>query len=485
MSSFSQLHSFKGLHVCVIGDVMLDRYWYGKATRISPEAPVPVLNVNDVVDRPGGAANVAINLNSLGLKVTLFSVVGDDLLGKELTDILVGMGISCHLFKDKNKQTTLKLRMIESNQQLLRADFEAKSECLSKFNALEVFEKQIKSFDSCIFSDYDKGAIDDMSSFVTLCRQHKIPTLADIKVADGARYKNVTIIKPNLKELTSLLNAEGMQTIDQKSVCYLMCKYNWQHVIATLGKDGIAHYSRDAAETLYQAKTKHVYDVTGAGDTVAAVIAAFVSAKVPLSTAIDYANYAAGIVISKSGTASVSLTQIKQQMKEKIISFGVVSVSELVDQVSFLQSMNETIVFTNGCFDLLHPGHVRYLRDAKKLGDRLVVAINDDASVTELKGEGRPVNSCAVRMEMMAAIKEVDWVILFSELTPLNVIKKIKPDVLVKGGDYDPSTIVGADILKSYGGEVHCLNFYDGHSTSKTINKISSQKETESEAELV
>ena len=466
--------TFTNKRVLVVGDVMLDKYWHGGTSRISPEAPVQVVKVSTEENRAGGAANVALGLAKLGVAVTLIGVVGNDEHASALEKCLEDSGVDCHLIRSPNFPTITKLRVISRQQQLIRVDFE---ESLAQFEHAQavhrLVETYIQSCDAAIFSDYAKGTLSGIANLISLANQYKVPSFVDPKGNDFSLYDNATLVKPNLSEFELIVGkCQNQEELFARGEA-LREKYNWKALLVTLGKDGLVLFEKDKAPFSLATAAREVFDVTGAGDTVIAVLTALYVSSQRFTDAVEYANQAAGYVVSKLGTASISADQLDAIMMARIHSsnFGVLSPKALLDQIRVAQAKGERIVFTNGCFDILHPGHVAYIKQAKALGDRLIVAVNSDDSVKRLKGSKRPINSLEHRMAVLEAVGAIDWVTWFEEDTPKNIIEMLSPDVLVKGGDYSIDTIVGAEHVMGKGGEVRVLTFVDGYSTSKIIEK--------------
>tara|TARA_R110002167_G_scaffold47812_3_gene141317 strand:+ start:4280 stop:5707 length:1428 start_codon:yes stop_codon:yes gene_type:complete len=467
--------TFTNKRVLVVGDVMLDKYWHGGTSRISPEAPVQVVKVSAEENRAGGAANVALGLAKLGVAVTLIGVVGNDEHAIALEKCLEDSGVDCHFIRSQNSPTITKLRVISRQQQLIRVDFE---ESLAQFEHAQsvhsLVETHIQSCNAAIFSDYAKGTLSGITDLISLANQYKVPSFVDPKGNDFSLYDNATLVKPNLSEFELIVGkCENQEQLFTRGEA-LREKYNWQALLVTLGKDGLVLFEKDKAPFSLATAAREVFDVTGAGDTVIAVLTALYVSSQRFTDAVEYANQAAGFVVSKLGTASISADQLDAIMMARIHSsnFGVLSPQELLDQLRVAQAKGEKIVFTNGCFDILHPGHVAYIKQAKALGDRLVVAVNSDESVRRLKGSKRPINSLEHRMAVLEAVGAIDWVTWFEEDTPKSIIEMLSPDVLVKGGDYSIDTIVGAEHVLARGGEVKVLTFVDGYSTTKIIEKV-------------
>jgi len=462
---------FTAARIIVIGDVMLDRYWSGQATRISPEAPVPVVKVKSIEDRIGGAANVAVNIAKLGGQVTLLGVIGDDAEGEIVQRLLEAEGVVCDFVVEKSLRSICKLRVMAQHQQLIRLDFEDTPIQFDQAALQAALIRHLPKHDVVVFSDYGKGTLVDVSSFISAAKQAGVKTLVDPKGVDYQHYALADLITPNLSELKAVVGAcHDEQELIEKGRA-LLAKYQIPTLLLTRGEAGMTLIEADQVHSI-PAKAKDVFDVTGAGDTVIAVMALCVSLELPLMEAMYLANLAGGIVVGKLGTSTVSLQELTRAMHGARDSFyGVVAEDELAKLFARARAHNEKIIMTNGCFDLLHAGHVAYLEQAKALGDRLCVAVNSDASVKQLKGESRPINALKERMAVLAALACVDWVVDFTEETPERLYCNLLPDVIVKGGDYSAEQVVGGDCVIKAGGEVKILQFVDGQSTTAMINK--------------
>ncbi len=462
---------FSAARIIVIGDVMLDRYWSGQATRISPEAPVPVVKVKSIEDRIGGAANVALNIAKLGGQVTLLGVIGDDAEGEIVQRLLEAEGVVCDFVVEKSLRSICKLRVMAQHQQLIRLDFEDTPIQFDQAALQSALIRHLPKHDVVVFSDYGKGTLVDVSSFIAAAKQAGVKTLVDPKGVDYQPYALADLITPNLSELKAVVGAcHDEQELIEKGRA-LLAQYQIPTLLLTRGEAGMTLIEADQVHSI-PAKAKDVFDVTGAGDTVIAVMALCVSLELPLMEAMYLANLAGGIVVGKLGTSTVSLQELTRAMHGARDSFyGVVAEDELVKLFARAKAYNEKIIMTNGCFDLLHAGHVAYLEQAKALGDRLCVAVNSDASVKQLKGESRPINALKERMAVLAALACVDWVVDFTEETPERLYCNLLPDVIVKGGDYSAEQVVGGDCVIKAGGEVKILQFVDGQSTTAMINK--------------
>lgn len=469
----TQLPPFEKAKVLVIGDLMLDRYWHGGSSRISPEAPVQVVNVGQIEERPGGAGNVALNISSLGSQVSLIGITGDDEAADSLYTRLNAADISCDFERLADVPTIMKLRVISRQQQLIRLDFEEHFKGRGSEGLITRMKQHLKGCGAVILSDYAKGTLHDVQSLIAVAKQANVPVLIDPKGSDFSKYRGATIVTPNLHEFEAVVgHCEDEQTLVQKGQALLQ-EHQWQALLVTRGEHGMTLIREGQSELHLPAQAREVFDVTGAGDTVIGTLASAVAAGAALEDAVALSNIAAGIVVVKLGTATVSAHEIRRKLRSSgDTGTGVMSEQQLQVAVAEAKAHGEKIVMTNGCFDILHAGHVAYLQQAKALGHRLIVAVNDDQSVRALKGQGRPVNPLDRRMSVLAALGSVDWVVGFSEDTPRRLISEIMPDVLVKGGDYEVEQIAGAKEVLAEGGEVKILQFVDGVSTTKIIDSI-------------
>ena len=422
--------------VLVIGDVILDRYVYGETTRISPEAPVPVVLVKKTEERPGGAGNVALNIAQLGIKVSLVGITGDDFASDTLEKELISAGVSCAFSRQVNFPTITKLRVISQHQQLLRLDYEAPSEHATSAAIFELFKLNLEQANMVVLSDYAKGSLANVEKFITECNRHGKQVLVDPKGSDFGRYKGARLLTPNLREFESVVGlCSDLEELVNKGR-KLCSSLSLETLLVTRGEHGMTLIPASGNATHLAAEALEVFDVTGAGDTVIATMAAALVSGYDNLQATRLANRAAGLVVAKLGAASVTIEELNDHENATIPRKpGILSESDILDLTSQIKARNETIVMTNGCFDIIHAGHVNYLQQAREFGDHLIVAVNDDASVQRLKGEGRPINTIANRMTILSALAPVDWVIPFTEDTPEKLISLIKPDVLVKGGD--------------------------------------------------
>jgi len=464
---------FDRAQVLVVGDLMLDRYWHGATSRISPEAPVPVVKVGQREDRIGGAGNVALNIASLGAGASLVAVVGQDEAAEALKTRLESAGIHADFQVSADKPTITKLRVISRHQQLLRLDFEEGFDSRDCDQLPEKVEQLLANVGVLVISDYAKGALQDPQPFICSARAAGIPVLVDPKGSDFERYRGATLLTPNLAEFEEVVgHCSNEQALVEKGLS-LLDRLDIEALLITRSEHGMTLLRRGMRELHLPARAREVFDVTGAGDTVISVLAAALAAGEAMPEAVAMANIAAGIVVGKLGTATVSMPELRRAIQQEQGSErGVVNEEQLQVDVADARAHGERIVFTNGCFDILHAGHVGYLEQARKLGDRLIVAINSDASVTRLKGEGRPINPADRRMAVLAGLEAVDWVVSFEDDTPERLLALIRPDILVKGGDYSREQVVGWEIVESYGGEIAALDFLDDCSTTAIVNKI-------------
>ncbi len=468
------LPDFSKANILVVGDLMLDRYWTGGAGRISPEAPVPVVNVKSTEDRPGGAANVAINAAALGASVTLIGLCGKDDNARILRQKLEPFDIDCQFHEAEDKETITKLRVMSRNQQLLRMDFESSFADTNK-DALEAsFEKALAQADVVILSDYNKGCLATPQKLISKARDAQKTVIVDPKGTDFEKYKNATLITPNMDELAAITGESKDEAELVSHAHELREQLKLSALLLTRSEQGMTLFEKGQDEFHLPAKAKEVYDVTGAGDTVVSTLAVGIACGLPVQAACVLANLAASVVVGKLGTSTVTNTELALALGEQSLHLdgGVMSEEQLVMALQSARTRGEKIVMTNGCFDILHAGHVSYLKEAAELGDRLIVAVNTDESVTQLKGPGRPINNAARRMAVLAGLSSVDWVVPFSEETPRRLITRLLPDVLVKGGDYKLEAIAGAKEVLDNGGEVKVLNFEDGVSTTGIIDSI-------------
>ncbi len=466
-----ELYQLKKGKILVIGDIILDEYLKGLVSRVSPEAPVSVLKPEDRELRLGGASNVAANVKSLGSRVELLGVVGRDETGKELRSLLKDASIKASL-ASSDKTTIHKLRLLAGQQQLLRLDIEQTFDWKEWRSTKKSFSKKLKDFGAVIVSDYGKGTLQDVPFIIQQAKKRDIPVFIDPKGNNFNKYKGAYIITPNYLEFsTEVGGVKNEQELNSKA-SNMIKKLSLQGLLITRGQEGMTLFKKERGKVNrsdFPTEARDVFDVSGAGDTVIASLAAAQSSGMTLEDSVKLANAAAGIVIGKSGTASPSLAELSISLNS---GDSVLSKAQIKDLVKEAKKDSKKIVFTNGCFDLLHVGHIAYLEEAEQLGDRLVVALNSDSSVRKLKGSKRPINKLKDRAKQIAALDSVDWVTSFSEDTPLKLIKELEPDVLVKGKDYKVKNITGSKEVLSKGGQVKTIKLIKGVSTSNLIKKI-------------
>jgi D-beta-D-heptose 7-phosphate kinase/D-beta-D-heptose 1-phosphate adenosyltransferase len=472
--------SLAGTDVLCIGDVMLDRFVYGEVDRISPEAPIPVLRVRRETAMLGGAGNVVRNLVSLGSQPHFLAVVGDDLAGREITRLVGEHGeVDPLMVVEPERQTTIKSRFIGGTQQLLRADHETQAALTagSRDRLLAEAKLLMNSVGAIVLSDYGKGVLGGglTQSLIAAARAAGKPVIVDPKGSDYTVYRGATLVTPNRKEL---FEATGRPVGSDDEIVVaarqLIDLCGIENVLATRSQDGMSLVSAAAAVHL-PAEAREVFDVSGAGDTVVAALAAAVTAGASLELAARLANVAAGIVVGKVGTAVAYRDDLVAALHHSEMAAAegkLVSRRGAIDQVERWRHLGKKVGFTNGCFDLLHPGHVSLLDQAKAQCDRLVVGLNSDASVKRLKGDNRPVQTESSRGTVLASLAAVDLVVIFDEDTPLELIRALRPDVLVKGADYAVDQVVGGDLVTGWGGRVFLADLQAGHSTTATIARM-------------
>jgi D-beta-D-heptose 7-phosphate kinase / D-beta-D-heptose 1-phosphate adenosyltransferase len=465
-------------HALVIGDVMLDRYLIGSVGRISPEAPVPIVLLNTQNERAGGAANVAVNLALLGISTHLIGCVGKDAEALSLEKLIVDIGINNHLTSSANRPTIAKTRIVSGHQQMLRLDQESSAPFSAEENqaTLAAIQTALANKPSIvILSDYAKGLLNtDICQYViTQCYAANIPVLVDPKGTDYSKYKGATALTPNKKETAEACKTtlNDPELIAKAALLKSFLGLNFFAV--TRGEEGITLI--DSESHHIAATAKQVFDVSGAGDTVIATLAAGLMFGLMPLHALQIANLAAGVVVGKVGTVPITKLDLIEAMQAELGSeqaHKICDLTQLLTKVETWKQQNQKIVFTNGCFDLLHAGHVTYLEAAKKRGDKLILGLNTDRSVSAIKGPTRPVVNEQDRARVLAALESVDAVILFDEDTPLNLINAIKPNVIAKGSDYTAEQVVGGIEVLSWGGEIALIDLVEGRSTSKLIQKM-------------
>ncbi len=466
-------------NILVVGDLMIDHYLWGSCERISPEAPVQVVDVAKETTVLGGAGNVVNNLKALGASVSVAGVIGNDANGDELRAMLRSIAVDdSKLMVQYGRKTSKKSRVIAVSQQILRYDNESREDIAedSVESIIKSLREDIKSFDAVILSDYGKGVLTKSltQSVIQVAKAAGIPLLVDPKGSDFSKYRGATLLTPNKKEAQL---ATGIDIVDESSLEEALLKLkgecNLEISLITLSEDGIAIY--DSELKRFPTVAKEVFDVTGAGDTVIASIAYALSAGKNINEAAKFANLAAGVVVEKIGSATVTVDEIEEYeatLHKSTSDAHIKNFEEIDAIVKRYKANGKKVVFTNGCFDILHVGHVKYLQIAKSFGDILIVGLNSDASVSRLKGATRPINTAEDRAYLLAALEAVDFVVPFEEDTPYKLVEMIAPDVLVKGGDYEGKKVVGTEFAR----ELKLVNFVDGKSTTKTIEKIQGKR---------
>ncbi|WP_159714896.1 bifunctional D-glycero-beta-D-manno-heptose-7-phosphate kinase/D-glycero-beta-D-manno-heptose 1-phosphate adenylyltransferase HldE [Blochmannia endosymbiont of Camponotus nipponensis] len=459
--------------VLIVGDVMLDRYWYGSTDKISPEAPVPIVKIDKIIDRPGGAANVAMNIAALGAQSRLLGITGVDEAARILKKQLDESKIKWNFISIDTCPTIIKLRIMSRNQQLIRLDFEKCFNSVDTTKLLKQVELYLPKYKVLVLSDYAKGSLNRIEEIIKLARYVNMPIIIDPKGVQFARYKGATLLTPNISEFESVVGFCRDEKILINRAQEIIIDYNLSALLITRAEKGMILCMRDTSPLYFPTQTKEVYDVTGAGDTVVAMLSVALSSGKSLEESCFLANLAAGAVVRKFGTSTINSIEMENVMSSSAyvnIPYGILDEETLKQTISFVRNRGEKIVMTNGVFDILHPGHISYLTNAKKLGDRLVVAVNSDDSTRRLKGKTRPINTLEKRMLILAALTVVDWVVPFNEDTPARLIANLSPDFLVKGGDYHICDIEGSREVLNSGGTVHVLNFETGYSSSNIIN---------------
>lgn len=467
--------------VLCVGDVILDRFIYGDVSRISPEAPVPVCRVVSESAMLGGAGNVARNLASIGASVDFVSVIGGDKAAQDVQSLISDDDrIKAKFIKDPGRQTTIKERFVAGPQQLLRVDREETEEVGAEISRqlIDRVTSLLPKVGALVISDYGKGVLSTgtIIELIGLAQDVDCPVIIDPKGDDYRRYRGATLITPNRRELCE---ASRKDIFDDDSAAaaakFIANEYEIENVLVTRSAEGMTLVSRAGVNHL-PAEAREVFDVSGAGDTVVAILAAALASGSSLLDAARLANVAAGIVVGKTGTAITDISEIAATLRrqESQISgeLKVVSLDAAIEQVASWRANGQRVGFTNGCFDLIHPGHVAILAKSRAACDRLVVGLNADESVKRLKGESRPVQNEASRAAVMASLASVDLVVLFSEDTPVKLIEALRPDVLAKGADYKIDEVVGGAFVQSYGGEVLLVELEEGHSTTGTIERM-------------
>ena len=482
-------------NVLVVGDLMLDSYYWGDVRRISPEAPVPVVKVkvNEKTFRLGGAGNVAANISGLGCTAALIGLIGDDTASGQLRELMSALNIQDHCVVQTGRPTTTKTRIMASKQQVVRLDEEDNSDIdpLTADRILSAVVNILPDVNAVILSDYGKGmfaSLDFIQAMIHACKKEKVPVFIDPKDRNWERYAGATCVTPNTAELELATGASLKADSDLIPTARdLRHRLSLDWLLVTRGPRGMALFGENASPVMIAARAREVFDVSGAGDTVIATLAACASSGLAFAEAASVANTAAGIVVGKLGTWAVRWNELEDSLINETQSrpastlWKVADLQEAPSRLSRWRQAGQRIVFTNGCFDLLHPGHVSLLHQARHLGDRLIVGLNTDASIKRLKGEQRPILPGPDRAAILSALEDVDMVVFFDEDTPLNLIDQLKPDILVKGADYRVEDVVGREIVESYGGQVRLVEILQGHSTTAIARKLSANGNTTEE----
>jgi D-beta-D-heptose 7-phosphate kinase/D-beta-D-heptose 1-phosphate adenosyltransferase len=475
--------SLKNTRILVVGDLMLDRYLWGDASRVSPEAPVPVVKVEKKTWFLGGAGNVAVNLSALGCETVLMGITGRDWAGERLRELFSAARIEDATLMDDTRPTTTKTRVMARQQQMVRLDEEDSrpiSEDMEE-KLLAAVAQTLPRLNGVILSDYGKGIFhseDFTRKLIQMSRDVGVPVFVDPKGSDWRRYTGATCVTPNTLEMEGVV---GKRLADKAALepeaGGLREKFDLDWLLVTRGAKGMALFGRQTDPVYLSANAREVFDVSGAGDTVIAVLTATLSTGMPFADAAGVANTAAGIVVGKLGTQPVLWEELARGLAAGNGAGGpaskVTGLSSARIALADWRRKGYTIVFTNGCFDLLHPGHVSLLHQARRLGHKLVVGLNTDASIKRLKGENRPILPGEDRGAVLSGLADVDLIVFFDEDTPLNLIRALKPDILVKGADYTLETVVGREIVESYGGKVQLVDILEGHSTTRIAEKLS------------
>lgn len=464
--------------IAVFGDIMLDSYWIGSTHRISPESPVPVVNINHTENRLGGAANVALNIGKMGLPVTLSGLIGEDKNAESLKELCSENSIDTALISESGFPTIMKLRVISRQQHIVRCDFEESSELSPALMSriTKNLKKTIEGHDLIVLSDYNKGFLGNPQALIEHARALGKPIIIDPKGEDFTKYRGATLITPNTSEFEAVVGPCATEEILFRKAELLRDELELDALLVTRSEKGMTLFEKSKAPVTFSARAQDVYDVTGAGDTVIAMIASHLAQGIPLPQSCKIANAAASLVVGKMGASYVTKEELDYALGQSDRPHNLVlTKEELLHEVKQAKMNNETVVMTNGCFDILHRGHVKYLEEASKLGHHLIVALNSDASVKRIKGENRPIMDEKSRATVLASLASVAWVTIFDEETPESLINAVLPDVLVKGSDYEVDEIAGAEAVINNGGRVELIDFVDGYSTTNAINKIKAQ----------
>lgn len=470
----------RNVRTLIIGDLMLDEYLWGKAERISPEAPVQVVDVKREDLRLGGAGNVANNMAAFGCRVFICGVVGGDENGVHLRQAFIDRGVDVSgVFEDPSRMTGKKTRVLASNQQIVRIDRESREDISTQMEGriLEFVRDLTNQWNIILVSDYGKGILTPrvLEGVIMSARERGIPVIVDPKGNDFGKYRGATIITPNRKEaeIASRISIHDDESLE-RAASFLMAQGEYDALLVTRSAEGMSLFPREGATVHIPTVAREVYDVTGAGDTVVAALGLGLACGADFDGASRLANVAAGIAVGKVGTSIVFPEEIIGSIRHEHLDSDtkIKNLDALADVIEAEKKKGKRVAFTNGCFDLLHVGHVKYLQKARTYGDLLVLGLNSDASVRRLKGDKRPLIGQSERAHILAALDCIDYVVIFDEDTPVRLLETLRPHVLVKGGDYTPDRVVGKDLVESYGGRIELVDFVDGKSTTNIIEKI-------------
>ncbi|MDX9689229.1 MAG: D-glycero-beta-D-manno-heptose-7-phosphate kinase [Proteobacteria bacterium] len=477
----SKIEELSGHRILCIGDIMLDRFVYGHVERVSPEAPIPVLRVQREETTLGGGGNVVRNIVTLGGHVDVIGVIGQDQTGYHVTEKFSAMeGVVPYLLTDNTRPTTVKTRYVADGQQLLRADREISAPMSSSLEEQTLLRVR-GAIDSCeivVLSDYAKGVLTNkvISEIIRLAKSKNKPVIIDPKGRDFSRYRGAYMLTPNRKELSEA-TGHLIKTIQEaeSAARYLIEAYELNGILAKLSGDGVCLVMKDFPAQHFKANAREVYDVSGAGDTVVATMALCMAGGLTLADSAALSNVAGSVVVGKIGTATVTQEELARELlydQSRASDEKIVPLPEAAETAERWRKQGLKVGFTNGVFDLLHPGHLSLIRQSRAACDRLIIGLNSDSSVKRLKGENRPIQSEEARAAVLASLADVDDVVIFTEDTPLELIKAIRPNVLIKGADYTVDTVVGSDLVQGWGGEVVLANLVEGQSTTNTIKKM-------------
>lgn len=469
--NFSLFQQFNKLKILIIGDIMLDQYWNVNVSRISSEAPISISQFNYSFNKLGGAANVALNLFNLGVNTELFGITGNDLDSEIIINILNKKKIKFSILKSNKLRTIKKLRIFSGNQQIRRIDFDDDLSVISHKSLINKFIKKIKSCDAVLFSDYSKGTLVHCKRLINLIKKQKKLIIVDPKGLDFEKYKNSSFLKPNLNEFEMVVGKIKSNKDFKNKAIKLINKLNLKGLIVTKGKEGISYFDNKKKYFDSPSYSKEVFDVTGAGDTVLAILSLCIVIKMDIENSLKITNLAASSVINNFGTVPINLYELAHRITFIDNRFKIISVSDLKFLFKYFKKNDQKIVMTNGCFDILHAGHVSFLKKSKVLGDKLIIVVNSDDSIRKIKGAKRPINSLRHRMHVLSELECVDWVIDFSETNPRKIYNYFKPDIITKGSDYKINEVVGGKEIVKTGGKVIIIDLLKGISTTSIVKK--------------